>query len=150
MTILIAALVGGLGFYGGMKYARSSSPSNSFQRGGEFRGMRLNGMPMGAVSGTMMGGQGGNRLFAAGGMNNGEVVAKDDQSMTLKLRDGGSKVVFFSASTTLSTVVESSMSSLATGTEVMVMGTTNQDGSITASMIQVRPSGTRMLAPMMR
>jgi hypothetical protein len=59
-------------------------------------------------------------------------------------------VVFFSASTTLSTVVESSMSSLATGTEVMVMGTTNQDGSITASMIQVRPSGTRMLAPMMR
>jgi predicted ribosome-associated RNA-binding protein Tma20 len=88
--------------------------------------------------GGMGGGQGGARLAGAVA---GEIVAKDDTSITIKLRDGGSRIVFTASSTTVGKMSVGTLADLANGANVMVMGTPNGDGSLTAGSIQVRPAG---------
>ena len=134
-TLVAGGLViGGLSFYGGTIYAKAEQPNaaNFVARaaGGNF--------PGGAVAGRA----GGTRAGGAGiGLTSGEVVAKDDQGLTIKLSDGGSKNVFTSASTTISMMSDGSTDDVEIGTNVFINGTTNSDGSITASMIQIRPAG---------
>lgn len=78
-----------------------------------------------------------------GGLNatNGEIISKDEKSFTVKLSDGSSKIVLFSASTTVGEMTQGSMDSLTPGKTVMVMGKTGTDGSITATMVQIRAAG---------
>ena len=90
--------------------------------------------------------QAGGRAVQVGGFTNGEILSTDEQGLTLKLMDGGSKVVFLSASTTISATANGTRDDLKPGTNVMITGTPNQDGSLTASMVQIRPAG----APEMR
>lgn len=127
--VLGLALVGGGAFYGGTLYAKSSTGGGA--------GSGRTGAPGGRGTFQFTGGPGGR-----GGMNftNGEVVTKDDTSLTLKMMDGGSKVVFLSASTTVSKMTTGTLDDVSEGTNVSVNGTMNSDGSITASMIQLRPA----------
>ncbi len=81
----------------------------------------------------------GGQIRIMGGGSVGEVVSKDETSLTLKLLDGGSKIVFLSASTTVNKMTAGSLEDVTSGTSVTVMGTPNQDGSLTASQIQLRP-----------
>jgi hypothetical protein len=62
----------------------------------------------------------------------------DSSSITLQLANGNSQVVFYSSSTPVSEPTTVSVSTLKTGTNIMVGGTTNSDGSLTAQTIQVR------------
>ncbi|MDQ7814692.1 MAG: hypothetical protein RDU25_02745 [Patescibacteria group bacterium] len=138
--IITALLFGGAGFFGGMKYAQSKSSATP---GGQFAAMRANG-GMGAA--RLGGGAGGQlRGVNGGGMTSGEVVMKDDAGLTVKLRDGSSKNIYFASSTSIGKMAEGSKDDLSQGTEVVITGTNNQDGSITANMIQIRPEGS---APM--
>ena len=57
--------------------------------------------------------------------------------MTVKLSNGSTKIVFFSASTSVSETKDVSSTALAVGNNVTVIGTTNTDGSITATRIQL-------------
>ncbi len=84
---------------------------------------------------------GGNRGFggANGGAASGEVLGKDANGITLKLQDGGSRVVIVPASISVMKSAAGTMDDVTVGERVTVIGTTNGDGSITAQSIQVRP-----------
>lgn len=145
VVIAIVVVVGAGAFYGGMRYGKTSALNNltpqqaaqAFQRGGGFAGGAPGdgGFPGAAGAGA------GRRNGAAGGFVNGEVVSKDAQSVTVKLADGSTKIVFYSASTTVSKSAAGTADDLTAGTGVIVTGTTNADGSVTATRIQLRAPG---------
>lgn len=123
-AILILIAVGG-GFYGGMKYAGSKNLPKNFQANGtNFQGMRQGS---------------GVRTGAGGGLVSGEILKKDDKSITIKLRDGGSKIVYISDSTSISKSTDGFKNDLEIGKNVMVNGSAGQDGSVVAQNIQIRP-----------
>jgi len=134
MTIvIIAILAGGIGFLGGMKYgqSRGSVAGRNFQnltpeqRQQMGRGANLQ----------------GNRNGPAGsGLVNGEIISQDDKSVTVKLRDGGSQIIFFSDTTSISKMADGAPTDLVVGKSITVTGSANSDGSITAQSIQIRPA----------
>jgi hypothetical protein len=76
-----------------------------------------------------------------GGFTTGQIASFGNDSMTLQLANGNSQVVFYSSSTPVSEPTIVSPSTLKVGTAVMVGGTSNSDGSLTATTIQVRAAG---------
>lgn len=91
----------------------------------------------GAASSTRAGFGGGAR-GAGGGFVAGTVSSIDSQSITLTLPNGNSEIVFYSSSTSIIKPSPASISDLSAGTMVMIGGTSNSDGSLTAQSIQVR------------
>lgn len=71
----------------------------------------------------------------------GQITAITSSSLTVQLANGNSEVVFYSTSTPVMEETTVSPNALAVGTNVMVAGTTNSDGSVTATTIAVRPAG---------
>ncbi len=142
IVIAVAVVVGGGAFYGGMKYAESKSPRGQFSRADfqnlspEERQQRL--QELGANAGGFRGGSGGGQR-GGGGFTTGEIISKDDKSVTVKLRDGGSKIVFLSDSTEITKSAAGVLSDLEIGKNISVNGTSNSDGSVTAQAIQLRP-----------
>lgn len=131
---LIALVISGGAFYGGMAFAKASVKSAT-SSGGQFARAQGNMVRLGA----------GGNARAGGAVTSGEVVSKTDNGFSVKLRDGGSKVVLVASSTTIGKMTEGSMADLSDGTEVVVMGTANSDGSVTASTVQIRPEGSAMI-----
>ena len=113
-------MAGGIGYFVGSSHALGGAPANPTTRG-NFAGR-------GAGAGGF------------GGGTTGSIVSNSGNSLTVSLKDGSSKVIFISASTTVMKTTAGSSSDLSSGTNVVVMGSTNSDGSITANSIQVRPS----------
>ncbi len=132
--IIIGVLVvGAISFYGGIKYETSkttTTPVDSQQRSSDQSGGR-NGGRMGGNRGGANGG---------GGFANGEVVSADNTGLTIKMRDGSSKIVIFSSSTQILKSATGTLSDVVAGTQVTIMGSPNTDGSITAQSIQIRPN----------
>jgi hypothetical protein len=77
-------------------------------------------------------------MRAGGGFTVGEILSKDETSLTLKLRDGGSKIVLFSPTTKIEKTVEGTPADVMLGKQVMISGSTNPDGSVSATSIQLR------------
>lgn len=137
-----ALIIAGGSFYGGMAYARERAPRLSQTN---FRNNLQNLSPEERQArlqqfGAMGGGRGG-MMRQNGGFSAGSIIAKDDKSITVKLRDGGSKIIFLSEKTSVTKSAQGSINDLAVGTEITTSGTPNQDGSITADTIQIRPPG---------
>ncbi len=129
--VLGALVLGGISFYAGMQYEKIPlSPSSRRQNFDGNRSPRVTGNAPG-------------RNIGGGGFINGEVVSKDATGLTVKLRDGGSKIVFFSSSSTVGKMTEGTMEDITVGTDISINGAANPDGSITASTIQIRPAGSR-------
>ena len=82
----------------------------------------------------------GGRAGTGGGFVAGQVTAIDANSITIQLQNGNSQVVFYSSSTPVVKTVQAPVSVLTIGTNVMVGGSQNSDGSLTAQTIQVRSS----------
>lgn len=127
--VAVIILVAGGSFFGGMKYGQSNTSSSGFPGGDS----RQN------ASGTFPGG-----VINRGGANliSGEIIAKDENSITLKLSSGGSKIIFYSGSTTIQKTTSGGAADLTVGKTVSVSGKTNDDGSVTAQSIQLRPAIT--------
>lgn len=125
MAVVVIVLVAG-SFYGGTVYAKSST-GGAGARGAAFRG--------GAQGQAFAGGQ-------RGGFVTGEVIAKDATSITIKPRTGGSQIVFVSGSTAVMKAVSGTANDIVIGSQVTVTGAANQDGSVNAQMVQLRPATT--------
>ena len=124
ITVLIAVILGGGGFFAGMKYQQSKPPTFSRQFGsGQFgNSQRPNGARMG------------------GGQVVGEIITQDDKSITVKLTDNSSKIILLSDTTAINKATEGTKSDLKIGERVAIFGTSNTDGSVTAQNIQLNPS----------
>ena len=133
--VVVALVVVAIIFYAGMKYgqSKSSTPTgtNFSQRaGGQFG------------SSTARGNRG-----AFGGSISGQILSADANTLTITDQTGGSRIVFLSASTTVSHMTLGTVKDLTVGTNVSVNGATNSDNSINAQMIQIRPAGPSPVQP---
>jgi hypothetical protein len=120
--VVVAVAVGAGSFFGGMTYAKGKPSANPAARAGRFA----------AGAGQM-----GMNRGSGGGMTAGEVIAKDERSITVKLPDGGSKLIFVSDATSVVTASSGTIADVAVGGQVMAVGQATSDGSVTASMIQI-------------
>ena len=128
LIIIALAVIGGGAFYGGMKYGQSKNPRLSSEQRQQFLQGNIEGnLPRGTERGV------------GAGFLTGEVIAKDEQSLTLKMQDGSSKIVFFSDSTEISKTAEGSIGDVEIGKQIVVNGDQNSDGSYTAKTIQLSP-----------
>jgi len=131
ILILIALIiVGAGGFFGGMKYGESQALKNLTpekmreifqQRGGQFFAQNQS-----------------QRQRAGQNFVSGQVISKDEKSLTVKLPDGSTKIIFLSQSTQILKATEGSIDDLQVGKEILVTGNQNADGSLTARTIQIR------------
>ncbi len=119
--VLVALLVGGgVGFFGGMQYQKSQRGSFG---------------PFSARGGSALGR--GNVLRGGGVV--GDILSVDKNSITVKLPDGSSKIVLLTSSTSINKAGQGAISDLSVGIRVAAFGTTNSDGSVTASNVQINP-----------
>ncbi|MCX6793060.1 MAG: hypothetical protein NTY12_03460 [Candidatus Falkowbacteria bacterium] len=131
--VLAVVLIAGA-FYGGMKYGQTPQALQSLsaaQRQQIFASARG---ANGQGQGNRMGGARG-----AGGFANGEILSQTDKNITVKLRDGSSKIVLLADSTKINKSVAGQKTDLAVGSQVTVNGTANSDGTITAEGVTIMP-----------
>ncbi len=123
IIVIVAAIiiVGGASFYAGTIYAKGNKSGNR-------------NMP-GFTNGTGTRGARGNGNFV-----NGQILSIDSSSITVQIPNNGSKIILLSDSTPISKMASGTRSDLVVGETVMVTGTTNTDGSVTAQSIQIRPA----------
>ncbi len=124
-TVAVLILLGA-SFYGGTVYAKTQST----------RGF------MGANGGGQFtaGQRAGTGMRSMGGFTAGEIISKDDTSMTLKMPDGSTKIVLMGSTTKVTKSTDGSLTDLAVGTNVTVTGTPNSDKSVTATSVEIRPA----------
>jgi hypothetical protein len=133
ISIVVCVAIAGISFWGGMVYARKNITSANTSRQGQFGQGGFNQNSSGKM---VQGARGG----IGGGAVSGEIISKDDTSMTIKIRDGGSKIVFFSPVSKVEKTVDGTVADITVGKTVMITGTPNSDGSINAASIQIRPT----------
>lgn len=132
VSVVVCLVVALLSFKGGMMYANKNVTKANASRQSQFgqNGFNQNG-----------GGKGqGMRGGAGGGVVSGEILSKDATSMTVSLRAGGSKIVLYSPTTKVEKTVDGTIADAVAGKSVMITGTTNPDGSVSATSIQIRPN----------
>lgn len=123
---VVAVIIAGGAFYGGVTYAKSSTP------------MRGNFAQFTGRTGTA----GATGARGMGGFVAGSIISTDASSVTIKMQDGSTKIVLVSTSTPVMKSASGSLTDLTSGTDVVVTGSTNSDGSVTAQSVQIRPAGS--------
>ncbi|MFZ3074157.1 MAG: hypothetical protein WA093_03455 [Minisyncoccales bacterium] len=130
IAVVAAAVLTGAGFFGGALYQKSQT----VKPGRNFGGPGAAGIESSSSNITRRSGG------LQGGFTSGDIVSKDSDSITLKLRDGGTRIIFYSNSTQISKQTGGTVDDLAVGLSIMVTGTANSDGSISAQSISLRPA----------
>jgi len=128
LTIILCVACAVIFFFAGMFYG------NMTKNAASLAGRGFSSSSARGFGGTARGGNGG-------GFASGQVMAKDNQTITLQLPNGNSEVVFYSSSTQVVKPTAASVDDVVNGTQVMIGGTQNADGSLTAQSIQIRTSG---------
>lgn len=86
ITVVMVVIIGALGFFGGMQYQKSQR--SNFTAGGQGGGFA--------------------RRFGQNGQNGqairGEIISSDQNSITVKLADGSTKIIILSSSATIGKV----------------------------------------------
>ena len=135
-TIVLLALVAG-SFYGGTLYgkqqARASLPEALWQRMGT--------MGRGDVSGADAHQSGFGRFDAQGGGLIGQIEEIDGDSLIITNMGGQQTRVQVTETTLIEKYASVTVAELEPGEQVVVSGSENEDGSITARSVQVAPAG---------
>lgn len=124
---IILIMIGAGGFYAGMKYQQNKRGQFMRQFGGE----------------TNL--RGGNGQFRTNGNRSGfrpvagDIINQDASSITVKLPDNSSRIVWFNENTIINQTASASAHDLKIGDKVAVFGQENTDGSVTAQNIQLNP-----------
>jgi hypothetical protein len=129
-AVLVVVVLVGVSFYGGIKYGQSKKPAIDRTTFGQRNTQMMGNTP-----------QGVGRIL--GGMVSGEILSIENNSLTIKSQDGGSRIIFISASTTINKMAEGNIKDLIIGSNVSINGSSNTDNSINAQAIQIRPSKVR-------
>lgn len=141
MTAVAAAIIviGGGAFWGGMQYQASKTPARG---AGAFAG-QFGDAATQAAGRNFRAGAGGGAVF-------GTILSADSSSITVRLgapgasstaqAETGTKLVLVNASTEVAKTTSGSHADLTVGASVVVNGTANSDGSVTAQTIQIRPA----------
>ncbi len=138
ISLVLLVIAGGALFYGGMKYDQSKKTAS--RGASNFANLSPEERQARATAGGFAGMGRGGRAGGGTGFITGEVISKDDKSVTIKLNDGGSKIVFLSESTEITKSASGSINDLEVGKNISVNGVANSDGSVTAQTIQLRPA----------
>ncbi len=141
LVFAIIIIIGVGCFYGGMKYGQSKD-SAAFKGGNgnltnlsaEERQARMQQFGANSIGNL----RGAGTRTNGDGFVGGEIISKDDKSLTIKMADGSTKIVLFSSSIQITKSVSGIIDDLKIGENIQVNGTANQDGSITAQSIQLR------------
>lgn len=120
-AVIVLVVGGGAGFYGGMKYQQSKTPAFAGRNGGGFGEGRTGGARNGFTP------------------VNGQIINTGNNSITVQLQDGGSKIVLITSTTQINKAAQGTTADLTNGERVAVFGATNTDGSVTAQNIQINP-----------
>jgi len=120
LIVVLLLAVGGGAFYGGMRYQESKTPRLGMVQGDRARVV-------------------GQRAGAGFRPVNGEIISRDEKSITVKLSDGSSKIVMISDSTQINQATSVGKETLKAGEKVAVFGQENSDGSVTAQNVQLNP-----------
>ena len=123
VILIIVAAAGG--FFGGMMYQKNQTPSFAGAAGRENFAGRF-------------GSQAGQNAAAFRPVR-GQVLDMSNNSLTVKMSDGSTKIVVLSASTAFMQSTKAALSDVKTGDTVNVVGTANSDGSVTAQQVQINP-----------
>lgn len=119
ISIISIVVIGIVSFYAGTKYQENQKPQNAI--------FNSNGNPRGQL---------GQRF---GRPITGDIISQDDKSITVKMPDSSSKIIFLSDSTQYNQNIAAQKNDLKIGNKIAVFGTQNSDGSITAQNIQLNP-----------
>ena len=130
IVAVVCLIIGAAGGYFGRPLLQPAGANSQFARGqGGFR-------------------NGNGRFFIQNGPMGGRVIgtvqSMSDGRLTVTLPDGSSKIVLTNDSTTYQHVTTGSASDVTNGTQVLVTGQPNQDGSTTANTIEVVPAGMNL------
>jgi len=126
LIIILLIFVGVGGFFGGMKYGESQALKN------------LTPEKMREIFQQTRGQFQTQRQRIAQGFILGEVISKDEKSLTVKLPDGSTRIVFLSESTQILKSVQGNIQDIEIGKQVIVSGEQTTEGSLTAKTIQIR------------
>ena len=140
IVVVVIAVAAGA-FFGGRASAGGGTPTleqamarlqsaTAAEQQQAFRGG--NGNAPGFVGGGGAGARGN-----GGGAVAGSIVSADASSITVKTSDGSTKIVLVPGSTTIAKTQPGTMADLTTGQTVIVTGTSNSDGTVTATRVQV-------------
>lgn len=135
ILILVLLVIVGLGcFFCGTKYQQRKMNSQFSQRvglnseGGQ--GIGRNNDANGTVVKNRGQVQGFRQII-------GEIISVDDKSITVKLTDGGSKIILIPDSTIINQSVTASKTDLKVGIKIAINGDINTDGSVTGKSINI-------------
>ena len=139
IVIIAAALIvvsGITGFLIGKNTAKPKFNKNQIGLNGQFPGNNLGGSRIT---------RGGN--FGGTGMFQGEVLSKDASGITLKLNDGGSKVIIVPESANVYKMGKAAINDIEVGQSVSISGKQNEDGSVECRSIQIQEKAPANQAP---
>lgn len=137
---MVVLLIGSGTFYGGFLYGKSQLAfSSGFSgRNSAFPGRNTDG------SARSRDGQGqamGSRDVNRGNQDSvfGEVLSKNDTSITVKTPNGGSRIVYVSDKTSTGVSDSTALANVSVGQEIMASGAGGNEGALVAHMILVYP-----------